>query len=150
MGAGQQTPPLVVMRSEADSNRVALRLIGELDLHTVGLLEDELMRTRGQSPPSVIDLSELRFLDLIGLRALLRAVEGDVAGAVRLIGASGIVKRLIELAHTIDAKPDATARAPFPAENATWIGVETTDAVVSSNGSSQRISAATSSTEDPQ
>lgn len=124
MCAVQQTPPLVVVRSEADANRVALRLIGELDLHTVGVLEDELMRTRGQAAPSVIDLSELRFLDLIGLRALLRAVEGDVAGAVRLIGATGIVKRLIELAHTIDAKPDATARAPFPAERALWLGAE--------------------------
>jgi anti-anti-sigma factor len=131
MGISHQTPPLVVVRSEAESNRVALRLIGELDLHTVGVLENELMRTRGQTPPSVIDLSELRFLDLIGLRALLRAVEGDVAGAVRLIGATGIVKRLIELAHTIDAKPDATARAPFPAE--ATLGAETQDAIRTTN-----------------
>jgi len=130
MGISHQTPPLVVVRSEAESNRVALRLIGELDLHTVGVLENELMRTRGQAPPSVIDLSELRFLDLIGLRALLRAVEGDVAGAVRLIGATGIVKRLIELAHTIDGKPDATARAPFPAEARTTLAAETQDTIV--------------------
>jgi anti-anti-sigma factor len=149
MSAGQQTPPLVVVRSEADSDRVALRLIGELDLHTVGVLENELLRTRGQAPPSVIDLSELRFLDLIGLRALLRAVEGDVAGTVRLIGASGIVKRLIELAHTIDAKPDATAHAPFPAEATTTIGADATNPNVanapaqgSRNGSRARNSEA--------
>lgn len=133
MGISHQTPPLVVVRSEAESNRVALRLIGELDLHTVGVLENELLRTRGQAPPSVIDLSELRFLDLIGLRALLRAVEGDVAGAVRLIGATGIVKRLIELAHTIDGKPDATARAPFPAEARTAFGAETQDVIATRN-----------------
>jgi anti-anti-sigma factor len=139
MCAVQQTPPLVVVRSEADANRVALRLIGELDLHTVGVLEDELMRTRNQAPPSVIDLSELRFLDLIGLRALLRAVEGDVAGAVRLVGATGIVRRLIELAHTIDTKPDATARAPFPAEQTLWVGADVSDsgAVTTRNGNEE-------------
>jgi anti-anti-sigma factor len=150
MGPRQQTPPLVVVRSEAESNRVALRLIGELDLHTVGVLENELLRTRDQAPPSVIDLSELHFLDLIGLRALLRAVEGDVAGTVRLIGASGIVKRLIELAHTIDAKPDATAHAPFPAEATTWIGAEASDAIAATNGSVQSINATTNANEDPQ
>ena len=83
----------------------------------------ELARTRDRVPPSVIDLSELRFLDLLGLRALLRAVEGDVAGTARLVGATGIVRRLIELAHTLDS--DGTtgttiaARAPFPSEPAT-------------------------------
>ena len=61
------------------------------------------------------------------------AVEGDVAGAVRLIGASGIVKRLIELAHTIDAKPDATARAPFPAERTLWLGANVSDSMPAMN-----------------
>jgi len=125
MSPSYRTPPLAVVRRQDGSGGVTLSLIGELDLHTVELLEGELLRTREASPPGVIDLSELRFLDLIGLRALLRAVEGDVAGRVRLIGASGIVKRLIELAHTIDAKPDATAHAPFPPETTTRIAVQT-------------------------
>jgi anti-anti-sigma factor len=125
MSPSHRTPPLAVVRRQDGSGGVTLSLIGELDLHTVELLEGELLRTREASPPGVIDLSELRFLDLIGLRALLRAVEGDVAGRVRLIGASGIVKRLIELAHTIDAKPDATSRAPFPAETTTRLGIHT-------------------------
>ena len=110
--AEREAPPLVVLRSETESGRVALRLAGELDLHTVDLLEAALARTRGQAPPSVIDLSELTFIDLIGLRTLLRAVEGEAKGLVRLVGATGIVRRLIELAHTNDAAPDATARAP--------------------------------------
>ena len=86
------------------------------------LLDAELARTRGKSPPSVIDLSELRFLDLVGLRALLRAVESDVAGTARLVGATGIVRRLIELAHTLDSDGTSTARAPFPTEPTTRIG----------------------------
>jgi anti-anti-sigma factor len=103
MRAHQQAAPLVVVRSEAESGRVGLRLIGELDLNTVALLEAELAASREQSPPAVIDLSELRFLDLIGLRALLRAVQADGAAATRLVGATGIVRRLIELTHALDA-----------------------------------------------
>jgi anti-anti-sigma factor len=127
MRAQHQAAPLVVVRSEAESGRVGLRLIGELDLNTVELLDAELARTREKSPPSVIDLSELRFLDLVGLRALLRAVESDVAGTARLVGATGIVRRLIELAHTLDSDGTNTAHAPFPCEPTTRIGPENGD-----------------------
>ena len=122
MRAHHQAAPLVVVRSEAESGRVGLRLIGELDLNTVELLDAELARTREKSPPSVIDLSELRFLDLVGLRALLRAVDSDIAGTARLVGATGIVRRLIELAHTLDSDGTNTARAPFPCEPTTRVG----------------------------
>ena len=71
-------------------------------MNTVSLLEAELSHTREQASPSVIDLSELRFLDLAGLRALLRGVEGGVGGTTRLVGATGIVRRLLDLAHTLD------------------------------------------------
>ena len=83
MAAHQQPAPLVVVRSEAESGRVGLRLIGELDLNTVELLEAELSRTREQSSPSVIDLSELRFIDLAGLRALIAPSARRVAAAPR-------------------------------------------------------------------
>lgn len=127
MRAHHQAAPLVVLRSEAESGRVGLRLIGELDLNTVELLDAELSRTREKAPPSVIDLSELRFLDLIGLRALLRAVQSDVAGTARLVGATGIVRRLIELAHTLDSDGTNTARAPFPTEPTTRVVAHRSD-----------------------
>ena len=124
MRAHQQAAPLVVVRSEAESGRVGLRLIGELDLNTVGLLEAELSHTREQAPPSVIDLSELRFLDLVGLRALLRGVESEIAGTARLVGATGIVRRLIDLAHALDDEGRDTLRAPFPTEPKTRVAAE--------------------------
>jgi anti-anti-sigma factor len=123
-GSDWHAPPLVVLRSEIESGRVGLRLIGELDLNTVAVLEAALAPTRSEPPPSVIDLSELRFLDLAGLRALLRAVEDDAAGLARLVGATGIVRRLIALAHTIDAPPDATAAAADQATPTTTIGAQ--------------------------
>jgi anti-anti-sigma factor len=100
MGAHRHVAPLRVLRSDAGPGRLGLRLVGELDVSTVGVLEDEL--TRVQSPPSFIDLSELHFLDLTGLRVLLRAVESDVADSARLVGATGVVRRLIELTLRID------------------------------------------------
>ena len=104
MRAHKDAAPLVVVRSEAESGGVGLRLIGELDLNTVELLEAELAGSREQSAPAVIDLSELRFLDLAGLRALLRAGQADGTPATRLVGATGIVQRLISLAHVLDAE----------------------------------------------
>ena len=137
MRAHQQAAPLVVIRSEADSGRVGLRLIGELDMNTVSLLEAELSHTREQASPSVIDLSELRFLDLVGLRALLRGVEGGVAGTPRLVGATGIVRRLLDLANTLDGEAGEAgeaAHAPFPAEPRTTIAARHSDQPVSANG----------------
>jgi anti-anti-sigma factor len=92
---------LVVIRSEAESGRFGLRLIGELDLSTIEVLEAQLCDTRERSPPSVIDISELRFLDLSGLRALRRAGHGDGSLDAHLVGATGIVRRVIELASML-------------------------------------------------
>jgi len=116
MRAHQHAAPLVVVRSEAESGRVGLRLIGELDLNTVELLEAELAGSREQTPPAVIDLSELRFLDLIGLRALLRAGRANGTPATRLVGATGIVRRLIDLTRALDAEGTDMDGSPFPGE----------------------------------
>lgn len=153
MRAPQHAAPLVVVRSEAESGRVGLRLIGELDLNTVGLLETELARTREQSPPSVIDLSELRFLDLVGLRALLRGVESDAACTTRLVGATGIVRRLIDLADTLDNENPDPVHAPFPAAPSTRVAAEYQDVpaaaihAAAENGAGIGAAVAASSTE---
>jgi anti-anti-sigma factor len=101
MGAQMHGGALAVVRSDAGSGRLGLQLFGELDVGTVAHFEDEL--TRESAAPSYIDVSQLRFLDLTGLRALLRAVESDFADTARLVGATGIVHRLIELTQGIDA-----------------------------------------------
>ena len=101
MGAHRHVGALTVLRSDAGSGRRGLELVGELDVGTVDAFVDEL--TRDDAPPSFIDLSRLLFLDLTGLRALLRAVESDVADTARLVGATGVVRRLIELTQAIDA-----------------------------------------------
>ena len=54
--------------------RVALK--GELDLSTVGKVQDELSKVESGRPPLVLlDLSRLTFLDSTGLRCVIRAAE---------------------------------------------------------------------------
>jgi anti-anti-sigma factor len=69
------SPPLEVeLASSRTGNglRVDVRLDGELDLATVGLLTDALAGLRDERPELVvIDLSALRFVDARGLRAFL-------------------------------------------------------------------------------
>ena len=62
--------------------RVHVALRGELDLSTVGKVQDELRRVEASSPPVlVLDLSKLTFLDSTGLRCLVTADErGREAG----------------------------------------------------------------------
>ena len=60
-----------------DRNRlVHVALRGELDLSSVGKVQDELRRVEASSPPVVVlDLSKLTFLDSTGLRCLVTADE---------------------------------------------------------------------------
>jgi anti-anti-sigma factor len=125
----------MVVRSEAESGRVGLRLIGELDLNTVEVLEAQLAGSREQSPPAVIDLSELRFLDLVGLRSLMRAGQAEGAPTTRLVGATGIVRRLIELTRVLDA--DGTGAAGPPLAGA-LARVTPTQEEITANGNGAR------------
>lgn len=66
---------LEVQTQDADG-RVTVALRGELDLSTVGKVQDELRRVEASSPSLVVlDLSKLTFLDSTGLRCLVTADE---------------------------------------------------------------------------
>ena len=64
------------------NGRIHLVLRGELDLSTVGKVQDELRRVEASAPPVlVLDLSKLTFLDSTGLRCIVTADErGREAG----------------------------------------------------------------------
>ena len=65
--------PLRVSRSD-DGRVVRLFLSGELDIATAGSLELELLAAEARRPPMlVLDLSELRFMGVSGLRSILDA-----------------------------------------------------------------------------
>jgi anti-sigma B factor antagonist len=75
---------LEVVTEERDGlAHVALK--GELDLSTVGKLEDELLRLEGGPRLVVIDMSQLSFLDSTGLRAVVTADERAREAGRRLV-----------------------------------------------------------------
>jgi len=67
---------------EGDS--VRLCLTGELDIASVGVLEDRLAGLRGETESVCLDLSGLQFIDSLGLHALIRAMEDATRNGWRL------------------------------------------------------------------
>jgi anti-sigma B factor antagonist len=65
--------PLLVSRTD-DGRVVRLMLSGELDMSTATSLELELQTAEARRPPVIVlDLSQLRFMGVSGLRAILDA-----------------------------------------------------------------------------
>jgi anti-sigma B factor antagonist len=65
--------PLLVSRSD-DGRVVRLMLCGELDMSSATSLELELQTVEARRPPVIVlDLAELRFMGVSGLRAILDA-----------------------------------------------------------------------------
>jgi anti-sigma B factor antagonist len=67
---------ILQIQTEDRNGPVHITLRGELDLSTVGKVQDELLRVEASSPALVVlDLSKLTFLDSTGLRCLVTADE---------------------------------------------------------------------------
>lgn len=77
--------------NEPQDGLVQVSLRGELDLSTVGRVQDELQRVEANGPPPVLvlDLSQLTFLDSTGLRCVVRADERAREGGHRFVVVKG-------------------------------------------------------------
>jgi anti-sigma B factor antagonist len=89
------------VRSGRDGTVHVLELYGELDLASVGALEEEMRRAEASDARRIlIDLSGLEFIDSTGICALVRAHHrqraepGDRLGLLRAVGQP---QRVIEL-----------------------------------------------------
>ena len=73
---------ILEVTTQDSSAQVTISLKGELDLSSVGKVQEELRRVEASGPPVlVLDLSKLTFLDSTGLRCLVTADErGREAG----------------------------------------------------------------------
>jgi anti-sigma B factor antagonist len=85
------------------AGELTLRLQGELDLVTAGVLRREIERHRPGAGPLVLDLSEVTFVDSTGLVLLMettrQAAEAGWTLALRR-GVSPAVARLLEITRT--------------------------------------------------
>src|SRR3954453_20653848 len=84
---------------------VHVSLRGELDLSTVGKVDDELQNVEASGPRGVLlDLSSLTFLDSTGLRCVVRADERARGEGRRLVVVKGpeAVQRVFEITRLED------------------------------------------------
>jgi anti-anti-sigma factor len=103
------------VQTEERDGLIHLALKGELDLSTVGKVQEELRRVEASGPPVlVLDLSKLTFLDSTGLRCLVTADErGREAGRrVVIVRGPDPVQRVFaitRLEERLDMVDDATS-----------------------------------------
>jgi anti-anti-sigma factor len=93
------------VQSEDRNGLVHVALRGELDLSTVGKVQDELRRVEASSPRVVVlDLSKLTFLDSTGLRCLVTADERarDQGRRVVIVRGPEAVQRVFSITRLED------------------------------------------------
>jgi anti-anti-sigma factor len=91
-----------------DRDRVRLRVLGDLDLATVGILQARFAELRGDGVRQVtLDLSALAFMDSTGLRCVLdRDAEARQDGVtLALIPGPPAVQRVFEVTGTVTRLP---------------------------------------------
>jgi anti-sigma B factor antagonist len=91
---------ILEVASDERDGLVHVSLRGELDLSTVGKVDDELQRWEGSDSGVVLlDLSKLTFLDSTGLRCVVRADERAREEGRRLVVVKGpeAVQRVFEI-----------------------------------------------------
>jgi anti-anti-sigma factor len=77
---------ILEVTTQDSGGHVTVSLKGELDLSSVGKVEEELERVEKDGPAVlVLDLSQLSFLDSTGLRAVVTADERARSGGRRLV-----------------------------------------------------------------
>lgn len=95
---------LTVRRADGDTGPL-IQLSGELDAHTADQLSDELASTPANDGETlVLDMSDVRFVDSVGLRAVIAAHkrQSDAGGHLRLQGLNDRVARVFEYAGLND------------------------------------------------
>lgn len=91
---------LLLMSVNEEPGRAVVALCGELDCSNVSMLADTLFGlVAGQAREIVVDVSALRYIDSIGVDALLDATKAAAARqhAVDVVGATGTVLRVFSL-----------------------------------------------------
>jgi anti-sigma B factor antagonist len=108
---------ILEVTTQDSGGQVTVSLKGELDLSSVGKVEEELKRVEADGPSLlVLDLSRLTFLDSTGLRAVVTADERARGDGRRLVVVRGpdAVQRVFSitrLEERLEMVDDATGVA---------------------------------------
>ncbi len=96
----EMAPSLLEIHREPDDARVLLALRGEIDMATVGVLQEALGDAVSEAGDVWVDLTDVEFMDSTGLTALVRAHQaiGDGCRQLRIIcPGRGLVRRTLEM-----------------------------------------------------
>ena len=92
-----ETSHTLTLQIETDPRGTVIRALGELDLASVATLASELKKAAASGAErTVLDLTELRFIDSSGLRVLV-AAHGHGDDRLVIQGATGQVLRMLEV-----------------------------------------------------
>ena len=86
------------VRVEEDGDELAVHAVGELDIAGAPALEHSMLHALESGAPSIVlDLTEVTFIDSMGLRVLLWAAHSDENGDSLRIRIGSAVRRRIEM-----------------------------------------------------
>lgn len=97
------TDQVFTTRIDAGNGVTTVALLGELDMATVPILNDQLASLEQDGTKAIVlDLRDLRFVDSSGLHALVRAYRRSETNGHRLllVGANPFTRRLCEMTGT--------------------------------------------------
>lgn len=100
---GHESPPFDVSVRSGSASALVVEVRGELDLATGPILHQHLQPYRGLPTSNgrprriIYQLSDLRFMDATGLRALLTAIDGHSPQTITVREPSPPVRRVFEL-----------------------------------------------------
>jgi anti-sigma B factor antagonist len=90
----------LTVRITQDGNSLVVRALGELDIATANILDEELRRVwYCDASPILLDLADVDFLDSVGVRSLLAVAKHsrENGDRVRIRIASAPIRRVIEV-----------------------------------------------------
>jgi anti-sigma B factor antagonist len=116
VGTGQ---PLLTVESREDGDGLIVALLGEFDLASARLVDEELERAQQSYRLVTLDLTQVTFMDSTGLHVVLGADERlrEAGGTLRVITGSPQVDRLLTLTgalghlHTEDGAGELHGRS---------------------------------------
>lgn len=106
-------PVLRIMQRVTTDATAVLSVQGEIDMSTLGVLEDRLRDACADSATVTVDLRRVSFLDCVGLQLLLDQHDRCErrGGRMELVQGPRAVRRLFELTGTLDRLHFVEARA---------------------------------------
>ena len=96
--------PSFTTRTESFGDSVVVHVDGDIDVATSDQLRDDMSHLVDSGPNLVLDLTEVRFMDTIGINALLaaRSAVRRHGGSLAVRNPSNTVQRVLEVTGLYD------------------------------------------------